>query len=149
MELPFNNPDLNRSLLVSSVSFSAVDITAAGIKAAARNRGNKYGFAKDFLLGINCIGVFRLGQTGINEAFPPERLEKLYDNFSLISERVKENEVVASISDMPLGVVPATIKVVKTCKESVSEYVEAKEECIRIQRECESNYEIRRIFNSG
>ncbi len=135
--LPFNNQELNRVLLISTASFSTVDITAAGIKAAIKNPGNKYGFAKDFLLGINYIGIGRLGLAGLGVAVTPEKIEKCYDDFSQLSEKIKSNEVVACITDIPLGVVPASIKVVKTCSEAISEYHEAKEERIRIQKGCE------------
>lgn len=140
--LPFNNPELSRMLLISSASFSTVDITAAGVKAAIKNPGNKYGFAKDFLLGINYAGVLRLGIAGIGVAVSPEKLEKCYDDFALISEKVKDNEVVACLSDIPMGIVPASIKVIKNCKESVEEYKEAREDRIRIQKECDEHIQI-------
>lgn len=140
--LPFNNPELSKMLLISSASFSTVDITAAGIKAAVKNPGNKYGFAKDFLLGINYIGVVRLGLAGIGVAVTPEKLEKFHDDFAQLSEKVKENKVVACISEVPLGVVPAGIKVIKTCKESIAEYQGAREDRIRIQNECEEHIRI-------
>ena len=140
--LPFNNPELNQELLISSASFTTVDIVVAGTKAAVKNHGNKYGFAKDFFLSINYVGIFRLGQTGFNKVFPQEKLEKLYDDFALISEKVKDNEVVACISDMPMGVVPATIKVVKTCKESISDYIKSKEERILVQKECDEHIKL-------
>ena len=140
--LPFNNPELSKMLLISSASFSTVDITAAGIKAAVKNPGNKYGFAKDFLLGINYIGVVRLGLAGIGVAVTPEKLEKFHDDFALLSEKVKDNKVVACISEVPLDVVPAGIKVIKTCKESIAEYQGAREDRIRIQNECEEHIRI-------
>ena len=129
-------------LLISSASFSTVDITAAGIKAAVKNPGNKYGFAKDFLLGINYVGVVRLGLAGIGVAVTPEKLEKFHDDFALLSEKVKDNKVVACISEVPLGVVPAGIRVIKTCKESITEYQSAREDRIRIQNECEEHIRI-------
>jgi len=135
--LPFNNRELSQMLLIASSSFSAVDITAAGVKAAIKNPGNKYGFAKDFLLGINYVGVLRLGLAGLGVAIPNEKLEKCYDDFAQISEKLNNNEVVAAINNTPMGVVPLAIKVVKTCRDSVSEYQEAKEERIRIQSECD------------
>ena len=140
--LPFNNPELSKMLLISSASFSTVDITAAGVKAAIKNPGNKYGFAKDFLLGINYIGIARLGLAGIGVALTPEKLEKCYDDFTMISGKIKDNEIVAAVSDIPIGFVPASIKVVKTLKESIEDYNEAKEERIRIQKECEEHIQI-------
>ena len=140
--LPFNNPELGKMLLISSASFSTVDITTAGIKAAVKNPGNKYGFAKDFLLGINYVGVVRLGLASIGVAVTPEKLEKFHDDFALLSEKVKDNKVVACISEVPLGVVPAGIKVIKTCKESITEYQGAREDRIRIQNECEEHIRI-------
>ena len=140
--LPFNNQELNQMLLISTASFSAVDITAAGIKAAVKNPGNKYGFAKDFLLGVNYIGVGRLGLAGLGVAVTLEKIEKCYDDFIQLSEKIKSNEVVACITDIPIGVVPASIKVVKICSEAISEYQEAKEERIRIQKGCDEQIQI-------
>ena len=135
--LPFNNPELSRMLLISSASFSAVDITAAGIKAAVKNPGNKYGFAKDFLLGINYAGVIRLGAAGLGVAVTPDKLEKLYDDYALLSTKVKDNKAIAAMSSVPLGVVPAGTMVIKTCRDSISDYCDAKDERIRIQAECD------------
>ena len=50
--------------------------------------------------------------------------------------------MVACITDVPLGIVPATTKVVKTLKESISDYNEAKEECIRVQKQCDEQIRI-------
>lgn len=140
--LPFNNPELNRMLLVSSASFSTVDITATGIKAAIKNPGNKYGFAKDFLLGINYVGVLRLNLAVLGVTVTPEKLEKLYDDYAKLSEKIKDSKVIAVISEVPLGIVPASQKVVKELQDAVSDYQEAKEERIRIQKECEEHIQI-------
>ena len=140
--LPFNNPTLNEMLLTSTTAFTAVDVVAAGIKAAIKNKGNKAGFAKDFLVGINYSGVVRLCLAGLSSAVTSDRLEKFYDDFTEVSERVQNNDVVACITDVPLGIVPATTKVVKTLKESISDYNEAKEECIRVQKQCDEQIRI-------
>lgn len=137
--LPFNNPELKQMLLVSTASFSTVDIAAAGIKAAVRNPGNKYGFAKDFLLGINYAGVARLGFAGFGIAFPPEKIEKCYDDFAELAKKINDSEIVKIISEVPLGFVPACKKVIEICKTSISEYQEAKEERLRIQQECDEH----------
>lgn len=140
--LPFNNPELNQMLLVSSASFSTVDITAAGIKAAIKNPGNKYGFAKDFLLGINYVGVLRLNLAVIGVVVTPERLEKFYDDYAQLSKKINDNKVIAKISDVRLDIVPTSNKVIKTCQEAITDYQEAKEERIRIQKECEEHIKI-------
>ena len=140
--LPFNNPELKQMLLISTASFSTVDIAAAGIKAAAKNPGNKYGFAKDFLLGINYAGVVRLGFAGFGVAVPPEKLEKCYDDFAELSKKIQDNEIVKLISEVPVGFVPACKKVIEICRTSVSEYQAAREERIRIQQECEEHIRI-------
>lgn len=140
--LPYNNPELKQMLLISTASFSTVDIAAAGIKAAVKNPGNKYGFAKDFLLGINYVGIVRLGFAGFEVAFPPQKLEKCYDDFVELSKKIQDNEIVKCISEIPLGFVPACKKVIEICNTSVSEYQEAKEERIRIQQECDEHIKI-------
>ena len=48
----------------------------------------------------------------------------------------------AYVNDIPLGVVPASIKVVKTCSDAISEYYDAKENRIRIQEECDMQIRI-------
>ena len=140
--LPFNNPELNRMLLISSTSFSTVDITAAGIEAAIKNPGNKYGFAKDFLLGINYLGVLRLNLAVLGVTVTSEKLEKLYDDYAKLSEKIKDNKIVAVISEAPLGTVPASRKVLKELQDAISDYQEAKEDRIRIQKECEEHIQI-------
>lgn len=140
--LPINNPSLNEMLLISTVSFTAIDVVAAGIKAAVKNQGFRGGFAKDFLVGINYSGVARLCFAGLSFAITSDRLEKLYDDFSELSIKVQDNEVVAGITDMPLGVVPATVKVIKTINESISEYQEAREERIRVHKQYEEQIRI-------
>ncbi len=140
--LPFNNPELNRMLLISSASFSTVDITAAGIKSAIKNPGNKYGFAKDFLLGINYVGVLRLNLAVLGVTVTPEKLEKLYDDYAKLSEKIKDSKIVAVISEVPLGTVPASQKVLKELQDAISEYQDARDERIRIQKECEEHIHI-------
>ena len=140
--LPFNNKELSRMLLISSASFTTVDIAAAGIKAAVKNPGNKYGFAKDFLLGINYAGVARLALAGLGVALTSDKAEKLYDDFEQMSAKMKDNKAIALISEVPLGVVPAGIKVFKTLSGSWSDNLEAKEERIRVQQECEEHIKI-------
>ena len=140
--LPFNNPELNRMLLISSASFSTVDITAAGIKAAIKNPDNKYGFAKDFLLGINYVGIMRLGFAGLGVVVTQEKVEKLYDDYAQLSKKISDSTIVAMISEVPLGIVPAYKKIIKIFQEAVSDYQAAKEERIRIQKECEEHIQI-------
>ena len=59
-----------------------------------------------------------------------------------MSEKVQNNEVIAYITDVPLGVVPATTKVVRTLKESITDYKEAREERIRVQERCDEQIRI-------
>ena len=140
--LPFNNSELNQMLLISSASFSTVDITAAGIKAAVKNPGNRFGFAKDFLLGINYVGVLRLNMAVLAVTLTPEKMEKLYDDYAQLSKKINNNKIVAQISNIHLDIVPSSQKVIKTLQEAISDYQEAKEDRIRIQKECEEHIQI-------
>lgn len=140
--LPFNNPTLNEMLLTSTTAFTAVDVVAAGVKAAIKNQGFKGGFAKDFLVGINYSGVARLCLAGLSSVVTSDRLEKYYDDFSEMSEKIQNSEVIECITDVPLGLVPATIKVVRDLKESITDYKEAREERIRIQKQCDEQIRI-------
>ena len=94
------------------------------------------------------MGVARLGLAGLGVALTPEKLEKCYDDFAQLSAKVQDNEVIACISDIPIGVVPASIKVVKTLKESIVDYQAAKEERIRIQKECDERIQLLTDYRS-
>lgn len=57
--LPFNNRVIRRMITVSSGIFMIIDTSSAAIYAAIKNMGLKDGFAVDFLVRINFIGIGR------------------------------------------------------------------------------------------
>ena len=85
--LPFNSVPLKHMLTISTVTFSAVDISSAGIKAALKNKNNKSGFALDFLQSINYVGAGRMLISVGGEA--GRGMEMLYDSFMNLVQRQK------------------------------------------------------------
>ena len=55
--LPWRNEVLKHMRLIASVTFSTIDLSVAGVKAALKNKNNKTGFALDFIQGINFWGL--------------------------------------------------------------------------------------------
>lgn len=62
--LPFNNKTLNRMLTISSGVFSIVDLSHATLCAAIKSKGDKVGFAKEFIVRINIPGFVRFVYAG-------------------------------------------------------------------------------------
>ena len=58
--IPWNNRALQRMLTVSTGTFEVVDICDAAIRGAIKNKGvNNIGFAKDFIIRLNFVGIGR------------------------------------------------------------------------------------------
>ena len=148
--LPWNSNELRRMKTISALSFSAVDMSMAAVKAYGECGGDKVKFAAGFAKRVNYFGVGRLIIAGTGEV--GMKLDKSYDEYKPVVERLsnqvssmKQNvegvstlTAVASIGT-PLGFVSASIGVYKIIKSSADEYNLAKEERERIQKECESN----------
>ena len=85
--LPWNSAALRHMRTLACTVFSAIDITVAGTKAAAKNKNNPTGFALDFMQSINYVGVARL-----TVAFTAETsvgVSKLYGQFIELAEAEK------------------------------------------------------------
>lgn len=57
--IPFNNRTISRMLTIASGTFMAIDMADAGIRAAAKSRGNEVLLAMNFVLRVNFVGVGR------------------------------------------------------------------------------------------
>ena len=159
--LPFNSAPLKRMLTISTVTFSAVDISSAGIKAALKNKNNKSGFALDFMQSINYIGAGRMmislgGEVG-------RGLEMLYDSFINLVQRQKvkiisampEGEQILNLlnytgtaaitvakAGTPVGFISAVAGVYKEIDNAVMEKQLSYEERVRIEAEIKEHIQI-------
>lgn len=153
--LPFNNETLTHMRMISSFTFSSIDITSAGIKAAAKHKENKTDFAIDFLKSINYCGIFSLTLSTNSKVI--SAVQKLHKEFTEIAEKQKSKfiamlpdgkldyevgkyavETAVSITKIgtPVGFISATIGVFDQIRTAYSELEIAKEERIRIEKEC-------------
>lgn len=85
--LPWNSAALRHMRTLACTVFSAIDITVAGTKAAAKNKDNPTGFALDLMQSINYVGVARLTVAVSAEA--SVGVSKLYGQFIAFAEAEK------------------------------------------------------------
>ena len=153
--LPWKNETLKHMRMIASVTFSTIDLSAAGIKAAVKNKNSKAGFALDFVQGVNFWGIGDLALSSNSEIalVVKKSIQKFYE----IAEKKKE-ELISSVPDgeewyytakmgvstagsvlkigTPVGFVFAAIGVYTDISTSIKELNIAKEERIRIEEEC-------------
>lgn len=156
--LPVNSVPLKHMLTISTVTFSAIDISAAGIKAALKNKDNKPGFVLDFMQSVNYIGAGRMlisvgGETG-------RGFEMLYDSFMELAKKEKV-KLISGIPDgekilnllnyagisavavakagTPVGFVSVVLGVYKQIEASLSEKQMAYEDRIQIEAETKAH----------
>lgn len=159
--LPWNSKRLTHMRMLSASTFSTIDISAAGIRAAAKHPNSKADFAREFLQGINYFGIARLSLSALGEMGIVT--DKLYTKFLELAEKGKQkigekiprrSDVVESSKDLtiaattiagigsPVGFVGAAIGVYQEISTSIKEYHAAKEERIIIEKECAEQIEI-------
>lgn len=159
--LPFNSLPLKHMLTISTVTFSAIDISSTGIKAALKNKDNKSGFALDFIQSVNYIGAGRMLISIGGEA--NRGIESLYDSFmDLVNkEKVKlisvipEGEKLLSLMNYagtsaisvakagtPVGFVSAVLGVYKQIDVALTEKQMAYEDRIQIEAETKEYIDI-------
>ena len=162
--LPWKNDKLKRMRTISALSFTSVDMTAAAVSAYAHNKGDKLGFAVDFASKVNYFGVGRLIIAGAGEV--GMKFDQSYDNYRQVAERVTEkvtpkNEdvtdtfkkgmtTITTIAGIgtPIGFISATIGVYKEIKDSSEQLQLAREDRIRIEKECQSAIAILEEYQS-
>ncbi len=153
--LPWNKSTLKHMRMIAAATFSAIDLSTAGVKAYIKNKDNKAGFALDFIQGINFWGLGDLALASNSEAAMLVR--KSFEKFQSIAQKTKEDivksvpngeewletaEMGASTAGMiakmgsPAGFAFAAIGVYKELSESIKEYNIAKEERIQIEKVC-------------
>ena len=154
--LPWKSDTLKHMRMISASAFSVVDITAAGIKAAVNNKGNKSGFALEFMQSVNYIGVLRLSTAALGEA--SFGLQKLHGQFMALAEDMKSKMAASGSSTedisgtlkkavsaavaigkvgTPIGFVSAAAAVYDEISKAVKDFAIAYEERIRIEEECQ------------
>lgn len=159
--LPFNSIPLKHMLTISTVTFSAIDISSAGIKAALKNKNNKSGFVLDFMQNINYIGTGRMMISLGGEA--GRGLEMLYDSFINLVQRQKvkiisampEGEQILNLlnytgtaaitvakAGTPVGFISAVAGVYKEIDNAVMEKQLSYEERVRIEAEIKEHIQI-------
>ncbi len=153
--LPWRNEVLRHMRLIASVTFSTIDFSVAGVKAALKNKNNKTGFALDFIQGINYWGIGDLILASDSEVMLV--VKKASQKFFEIIEK-KKDEIIASVPNgdewyytakmgvstavsiakigTPVGFVFAAIGVYTDISTSIKEINIAKEERVRIEKIC-------------
>lgn len=153
--LPWNNAPLRHMRMISSVTFSTIDITTAGVKAAIKNKGDKKGFALDLLQDVNYWGLGDLFLATNSEA--AAAVANTYHYFENIVNK-KKDEILASIPNgeewlytikmagstygavtgigTPIGFVSAAIGVYTELEKSFKEYAAAKKMRVETEQIC-------------
>jgi len=147
--------------MIGAVTFSGIDITSSGIKAAMKNKNNRQGFALDFVQGINYWGLGDLAFSTNLEVL--SAVEKMKEGFDALIEKQKRElidrlpngeeyyrmgkyvvEQAMAIAEIgtPIGYASAAIGVYDAIKEASKDLKEATERRIRIEKECEERIAI-------
>ena len=157
--LPWKSSKIVHMRMISSATFSTIDVGVAGIHAAMTSAGDKKRFIAEFLKRVNFAGVGRLTLAGINEVGLLSN--KTYESFRKVCDTNDGNkfiaatevvvdhsqEVVGAVSSIaamgtPFGFVGAAIGVYSEISNSIKEYHIAKEDRIRIEQECEEKIRV-------
>ncbi len=153
--LPWKNDTVRHMRMISTTTFSVIDMTAAGIKAAAKNSDNAAGFAKDFLQGINYwgLGSFALASSselGIAVGKMRDKFVKLAqeqklklkemipdsDEISDSARKAANTAILIATKATPIGIGMEAVSIYEEIRKSLEELELAKEERIRIEQEC-------------
>ena len=153
--LPWKNETIKHMRMISTTTFSVIDLTASGIKAAAKNGDNAAGFAKDFLQGINYwgLGSFALASSSelgvaigkMKDKFvklAQEQKQKLNellpdsDKIGNSAKKVANTAMLIATNATPIGIGMEAVSIYEEIRKSLEELELAKEERIRIEQEC-------------
>lgn len=149
--LPWGSDRLKHMRMIAASTFSTIDISVAGIKAAVKNKDNPSGFAIDFIQGMNVWGLGNLAITSSSEAGllmkkfsnmaeqqKEKLLQKVPDGKEIADTAKQAIETAGAVLGMgtPIGFVSATMGVYKMISDSVNEYIEAKAERIEVEKVC-------------
>lgn len=159
--LPWKSEAIRHMRMISTATFSTIDLSASGIKAAMKNKDNPAGFALDFMQGINYWGLGDLALAGNSELFLG--IQKLHAGFLAAAEKQKmaiinklpngeadwelgkygiETAVSVAKLGTPIGFVSASIGVYDEIKKSLVDLRIAAENRIRVERECAERIQV-------
>lgn len=153
--LPWKNDTIRHMRMIANVTFSTVDVTAAGIKAAVNNKNNPERFALDFIKGINYWGLGSLALSTNSEILLG--VQKMHEGFVALFEEQKR-KYIESVDDgqkkidtakyatstvvsmakigTPIGFVSATVGVYNEIKKALDELDESKERRSIVEAQC-------------
>lgn len=158
--LPWKSDTIRHMRMISTATFSMIDLTSSGIKAAVNNGDNTAGFAKDFIQGINYWGLGSLALASSSELV--QIAGKMKAKFLNLAEeqRSKMKVFIAEAGEVgesaklavnsalivagsvtPIGIASETISIYKEIANSLEELKVAKEERLRIEEECAQRIE--------
>lgn len=153
--LPWKNEAIRHMRMIGAATFSSIDITASGIKAALKNKDNPTGFALDFMQGINYWGLGNFALASNSEFLLG--MQKMQTGFMALAEKQKETiteklpngkdawdlgkysvETVVSVAKIgtPIGFIAATVGVYDEIKKSLGDLKLATAERLRIEEIC-------------
>lgn len=153
--LPWKNETLRHMRMLSTVTFTTIDMSASGIKAALKNKENPAGFALDFMQGINYLGLGDFAIATDSELLMG--IQKLHAGFLSAAEKQKDAIIKKlpsgeadwelakygiatgiSIAKLgtPMGFVSSAIGVYDEIKKSLADLKIATENRILIEQEC-------------
>ena len=159
--LPWDSVALRHMRTIASVTFTTIDISVAGTRAAVKNKGNPNGFALDFLQSINYFGLGHLTIAASGEL--TGAISKLYGNFAELVEAQKQRlyaanpnaeESVALLkktgvtagaifqAGTPLGFISAAIGVYDEIAVAVKELNIAHKNRVIIEEQCRASLQI-------
>lgn len=153
--LPFGNDTLTHMRMISSATFTSIDLIKAGITAKVKNNDDKAGFALDFMQSINYCGV--IGVAVVANANVAVHIQSLHSKFTEIVQQQKSKlismlpngqadydngkfaaKMARAVMGMatPVGFVSAAISVYDEIRKAYSELDVAKENRANIEEEC-------------
>lgn len=153
--LPWKNEAIRHMRMIGAATFSTIDISSSGIKAALKNKDNPSGFALDFMRGINYWGIGDLVLTSNSEILVG--VQKMQAGFLAVAEKEKQKiidklpngskdwelgkygaETAISIAKIgtPIGFLAAAVGVYDEIKKSLDDLKLATEERIKIEELC-------------
>lgn len=159
--LPWKNETIKHMRMLSATTFSTIDISASGIKAAIKNKNNPTGFALDFMQGINYLGLGDFALATNSELLMG--IQKLHSTFLSAAEKQKNTiieklpngksdwelgkysvETTISITKLgtPIGFISSAIGVYDEIKKSIADLNIATENRILIEQECTERIQI-------
>ena len=159
--LPWKNETIRHMRMIATSTFTSIDLSVAGIKAALKNKENPSGFALDFMQGINYWGLGSLALASNSEFMLA--MQKMQKGFLAAAEKQKrfiieklpngqadwdtgkygvETAISVAKIGTPIGFIAATIGVYDEINKALTDLKLATEERIRIEQECVARIEI-------